>query len=98
MASSSYSSHKLAGGVPSDLEVDVRARVVAAVDLPGVPAGTEGRVTLKNGFQWSRYRVRFRNGVELGNLDGRHLGLPQRKAKRGLWGWLMDDGSQASQG
>ncbi len=50
-------------------ELKVRAKVVAAEDLPGVPAGTEGRVTLKNGFRWTRYRVEFVNGVGIGSLD-----------------------------
>ncbi len=50
-------------------ELKVRAKVVAAEDLPGVPAGTEGRVTLKNGFRWTRYRVEFDNGVGVGSLD-----------------------------
>ncbi|MFM7509460.1 MAG: hypothetical protein ACKO5A_07925 [Actinomycetota bacterium] len=46
-----------------------RQKVVAAVDLPGVPAGTHGRVQLVNGFSWVRYRVHFDNGEELGFLD-----------------------------
>ncbi len=89
-----YPTHKLTGDLPSDLEVKVGARVVAGVDLPSVPAGTPGKVSLKNGFQWSRYRVRFENGVELGNLDGRHLRLPEAgKRRRGLWAWISDDPS-----
>ncbi len=51
----------------------VRAKVVAAVDLPGVPAGTPGKVTLKNGFRWTRYRVYFDNGEDIGSLDGTQL-------------------------
>jgi hypothetical protein len=44
-------------------------RVRAAVDLPGVPQGTRGRVTLVNGFgPWIRYRVIFENGVDRGNV------------------------------
>jgi hypothetical protein len=44
-------------------------KVVAAVDLPGVPAGTPGKVFLASGIDWIRYRVRFENGVEIGTLD-----------------------------
>jgi hypothetical protein len=44
-------------------------KVVAAVDLPGVPAGTPGKVFLVSGFTWVRYRVRFENGAEIGTLD-----------------------------
>lgn len=44
-------------------------KVVAAVDLPGVPAGTPGKVTLVNGFRWIRYRVYFDNGADVGSLD-----------------------------
>ena len=54
-------------------ELKVRAKVVAAEDLPGVPAGTRGRVTLKNGFRWTRYRVEFDNGEGVGSLDREQL-------------------------
>lgn len=49
------------------------AKVVAAVDLPGVPAGTRGKVQLVNGMRWIRYWVRFKNGVELGQLGNDQL-------------------------
>ena len=45
----------------------------ANIDLPGVPAGTKGKVLQKTGVTWIRYRVLFENGVEAGLLDGRHL-------------------------
>ena len=48
-------------------------KVKAAVDLPGVPAGTPGRVFVAYGIIWPRYRVRFENGAELGLLDGARL-------------------------
>lgn len=48
-------------------------KVVAAVDLPDVPAGTRGKVMMRTGFSWIRYRVRFDNGVEVPWLDDRHL-------------------------
>ena len=54
----------------------LKDRVVAAHDLTGVPQGTQGRVTMVTGLSWTRYRVRFDNGVELGSLDARHLAPP----------------------
>lgn len=51
-------------------------KVLANVDLPGVPAGTPGKVLQMAGLTWIRYRVRFDNGVELGQLDGRHIVRP----------------------
>lgn len=44
-------------------------KVKAVVDLPGVPAGTTGKVYLVDGLTWIRYRVAFDNGVEIGSLD-----------------------------
>ncbi|MGH9228677.1 MAG: hypothetical protein ACRD07_08095 [Acidimicrobiales bacterium] len=46
-------------------------------DLPGVPAGTRGRVYLVEGFTWTRYRVLFDNGVDIGSLDGAVLARPR---------------------
>ena len=43
-------------------------KVVAAVDLPRVPAGTKGKVMMVNGFTWVRYWVRF-GDIQLGQLD-----------------------------
>ena len=51
-------------------------KVVAVVDLPGVPAGTKGKVQLVNGFRWIRYWVVFKNGVELGQLGNEQLTTP----------------------
>ena len=48
----------------------------------GVPAGTEGKVILANGFNWQRYRVLFDNGAELGDLDSRHIEPIGQAAKR----------------
>lgn len=47
--------------------------VTALDDLPGVPQGTKGRVVLVDGFTWTRYRVAFENGYDLGSIDGSHL-------------------------
>lgn len=46
-------------------------------DLPGVPAGTRGRVYLVNGFTWTRFRVLFDNGVDIGSIDGTALASPR---------------------
>lgn len=51
--------------------------VAATEDLPGVPAGTEGKVKLINGFTWIRYWVFFDNDVELGSLDQSQLVRPR---------------------
>ena len=48
-------------------------KVVATVDLPGVPEGTLGKVRVANGFAWYRYWVGFENGVELGHIDHGNL-------------------------
>ncbi len=50
-----------------------RQKVVAAVDLPGVPAGTFGKVWFVSGVTWVRYHVQFDNGVELANVDASEL-------------------------
>lgn len=74
--------HALAKPHGDQLDLRLRDTVVASVDLPDVPAGTEGRVLLANGFNWLRYRVQFANGVELGDLDGRHIAPTGRAARR----------------
>jgi hypothetical protein len=51
-------------------------KIVAAVDLPGVPAGTRGKVLVVNGLTWIRYWARFANGVELGQLNRSELARP----------------------
>jgi len=68
-----WEKHKLAGDTQPVIELTLGQRARAKVDLPNVPAGTEGTVVLANGFSWRRYRVLFDNGVEVGFLDGRHL-------------------------
>lgn len=56
-----------------------RSRVEATEDLPGVPAGTRGRVMTEAGFTWIRYFVQFDNGVELSGVDATHLiAVPKR--------------------
>lgn len=58
---------------PAGVQYRAKDRVEAADDLPGVPAGTPGKVLMVTGLSWIRYRVRFDNGFELNLLDGHHL-------------------------
>ncbi len=74
--------HALATPHADQISLRRKDRVVASCELPGVPEGTPGRVMLANGFNWLRYRVRFANGVELGDLDSRHIAPVGRTAKR----------------
>ena len=56
-----------------------RGETVKTLDaLPGVPEGTRGRVNLVAGFAWTRYRVLFENGVDVGSLDGSTLARPKQ--------------------
>ncbi len=50
-----------------------RQKVVAAVDLPGVPVGTFGKVWFVSGVTWIRYHVAFENGLEISNVDAAQL-------------------------
>lgn len=59
------------------IELKRHEKVRANVDLPGVPAGTLGKVLVVSGVTWIRYRVLFENGIEHGLLDGRHLVRPK---------------------
>lgn len=74
--------HALAKPHSDQIDLRLGDKVVASVDLADVAAGTEGKVILANGFNWQRYRVLFTNGVELGDLDHRHLSPIGRTAKR----------------
>ena len=47
--------------------------VYATEDLPGVPVGTRGKVSMVSGIRWTRYRVQFDNSQSLGSLDRRLL-------------------------
>jgi hypothetical protein len=57
-------------------------KVVAGIDLEGVPVGTRGVVMYVAGFSWPRCRVRFDNGVERSGLDHRHLITTDEWARR----------------
>ena len=54
-------------------------RVIAGDDVVGVPPGTPGRVDTVSGFRWTRYRVQFENGVNVGSLDGSQLTRVDRR-------------------
>jgi hypothetical protein len=55
-----------------------RGETVKTLDpLPGVPQGTQGRVYLVDGFTWTRYRVLFANGIDVGSIDGTALARPR---------------------
>ena len=60
-------------GAVDDDRLSRHDKVVAAVDLPGVPAGTPGKVIMEAGLRWFRYWVRFDNGVTLGTIDRAQL-------------------------
>jgi len=62
---------------PNDATFVAHQKVVAAQDLPGVPAGTRGKVMLRTGFSWIRYRVHFDNGVEIPWLEADQLVGPK---------------------
>jgi hypothetical protein len=75
--------HALAKPHADQLDLKIGDHVEATVDLEyGVPAGTEGKVILANGFNWLRYRVAFVNGVEVSDLDQRTIKPIGRTAKR----------------
>jgi hypothetical protein len=52
-------------------------KVVAAHDLPGIAAGTPGKVLLINGLSWVRYRVLFEGRIERGMLSAGDLTTPE---------------------
>jgi hypothetical protein len=68
-----WKTHALATAPQPEVKLKVNQKVVTIVDLPGVPTGTHGKVTLANGFNWLRYSVRFDNGARASMLDGRHI-------------------------
>lgn len=63
-------------------ELDKGDRVVAAAELRGVPAGTEGKVVLVSGLSWVRYWVRFDNGVAMGSIGRAKLATPSEWKQR----------------
>jgi len=77
--------------------LSIKDRVVAASDLPGIPAGTNGRVTFVQGFTWIRYWVRWENGELRGSMNRKVLATPgewRRLEERRAQG--LDDEDDAS--
>ena len=74
--------HALAKPHADQLDLRIGDRVTSTVELPGVSAGTAGKVILANGFNWLRYRVLFDNGGEHADLDQRNIEPIGRAAKR----------------
>ena len=80
----------VAGAAP----LERKARVVAAIDLPGIPAGTTGKVSFVQGFTWIRYWVRWNNGVLRGSMNRKVLATPaewKRLEERRALGLSDDD-------
>ena len=76
--------HALATPHPDQIDLRNGDKVVSIVDMRTddgvVVSGTPGKVILSNGFNWQRYRVLFTNGVEMGDLDQRHIAPTGRTA------------------
>ena len=81
-APQSWKPHALANPHANQLDLSMGDTVRSTVDLTGVTVGTEGKVILANGFNWLRYRVRFSNGIEVGDLDQRSIEPVGKTAKR----------------
>jgi hypothetical protein len=54
----------------------MKERVVLTTDLPGIAAGTPGKVIVVEGLTWIRYWVRFDNGIVRGSLNRKVLARP----------------------
>jgi hypothetical protein len=63
--------------IDREQKFDRHDRVVANIDLHGVPIGTPGKVIAVSGLTWMRYHVLFENGVSRGSLDSRHIVKPE---------------------
>ena len=68
--------------------LDRKELVFARHDMPGIPAGTRGKVTFVEGFTWIRYWVRFENGVIRGSINRKNL------ATRAEWQRILDRRAQ----
>lgn len=70
---------QIAAEIGNDDVLKRKSKVLAFVDLPGVPEGTKGRVALVDGWDtWIRYTVLFDNGVDIGSLN-REVLVPAKK-------------------
>ena len=81
-AQQSWKPHSLASPFQNQLDLSKCATVRSTADITGVPVGSEGKIILANGFNWLRYRVRFTNGLEIGDLDQRNIEPIGKTAKR----------------
>jgi hypothetical protein len=61
--------------------LQMKERVIATMDMPGVPEGTTGKVIVVEGLTWIRYWVRFDNGVVRGSLNRKVLARPSEWAE-----------------
>ena len=78
----SWKPHALANPHANQIDLSMGDTVRSTVELTGVALGSEGKVILANGFNWLRYRVRFSNGIEVGDLDHRNIEPIGKTAKR----------------
>ena len=78
----SWKPHALANPHPDQINLKVGDHVETTVDIQSVKSGSEGKVILANGFNWLRYRVRFGDGTEIGDLDQRNIKPVGKAAKR----------------
>ena len=81
-AQQSWKPHAWANPHQNQLDLSMGDTVRSTVELTGVPVGSEGIIILANGFNWLRYRVRFTNGLEIGDLDQRNIEPIGKTAKR----------------
>ncbi|MGI8662465.1 MAG: hypothetical protein ACR2LQ_04530 [Acidimicrobiales bacterium] len=80
--------------VAGPAQLSLKDRVVAAKDLPGIPAGTPGKVSFVQGFTWIRYWIRWDNGVLRGSMNRNVLATPgewKRLEERRALGLADDD-------
>jgi hypothetical protein len=78
----SWKPHALATPHEGQINLKMGDLVSLTAEVDGLPVGTEGKVILANGFNWLRYRVRFTNGTEIGDLDHRQLQPIGKTARR----------------
>lgn len=69
--------------VASKTALTTGSRVVAAIEMKGVPAGTPGKVIHVQGLSWTRYWVWFDNGLRVGTLHRDKLMTLDQWARRG---------------
>ncbi len=71
---------------PADEARDITKNDIVELieDLPGVPAGTLGKVLMVTGFTWIRFNVLFTNSVNVGQID--RAKLPPADQGRGQGG------------